>query len=196
MNYVHSGNWIDLPQLELSNAEFKQQDELYSFVFGGKEWCLDVKNVESLELIGLKGIERMIIGDGSFTKHKEGFGYDANYHFCVKGSGSASEVVGDGLMSELKGNDSIRELKGNDSTRELKSNDSTRELKDNNATHELKNNNAIRELRIGRYSFSDCASCEIENCAFTSIAIGNLTEQSYNFYYATLQLSRTQSIAL
>lgn len=178
MNYVHSGNWIDLPQLELSNAEFKQQDELYSFVFGGKEWCLDVKNVESLELIGLKGIERMIIGDGSFTKHKEGFGYDANYHFCVKGSGSASEVVGDGLMSERKGNDSTRELKGNDSTGELK---------DNNATH---------ELRIGRYSFSDCASCEIENCAFTSIAIGNLTEQSYNFYYATLQLSRTQSIAL
>lgn len=169
MNHVHSGNWIDLPQLELSNAEFKQQSQLYSFVFGGKEWCLDVKNVESLELIGLKGIERMIIGDGSFTKHKEGFGYDSKHHFCVKGSGSVSKVVGNGLKSELQSNS-------------LKS--------------ELKDNNATRELRIGRYSFSDCASCEIEKCAFTSIAIGNLTEQSYNFYYATLQLSRTQSTAL
>ena len=121
---------------------------------------MDVKSVESLELIGLKSIKRMIIGDGTFTKHKEGFGYDSKHHFCVKGSGSASEVVRDGLRSELK------------------------------------DNNATRELRIGRYSFSDYASCEIENCAFTSIAIGNLTEQSYNFYYATLQLSRTQSTAL
>lgn len=130
---------------------------------------MDVKSVESLELIGLKSIKRMIIGDGTFTNHKEGFGCDSKHHFCVKGSGSASEVVRDGLRSELQSNG-------------LRS-----ELKDNSATH---------ELSIGRYSFSDYASCEIENCAFTSIAIGNLTEQSYNFYYATLQLSRTQSTAL
>lgn len=169
MNHVHSSNWIDLPQLELSNAEFKQQGELCSFIFGGKEWCIDVKSVQSLELIGLKSIKRMVIGDGSFTNYKEGFGCDSKHHFCVKGSGSASEVVRDGLRSELQSNG-------------LRS--------------ELKDNNATRELRIGRYSFSDYASCEIENCAFTSIAIGNLTEQSYNFYYATLQLSRTQSTAL
>lgn len=130
---------------------------------------MDVKSVQSLELIGLKSIKRMIIGDGTFTNHKEGFGCDSKHHFCVKGSGSASEVVRDGLRSELQSNG-------------LRS--------------ELKDNNATRELRIGRYSFSDYASCEIENCAFTSIAIGNLTEQNYNFYYATLQLSRTQSTAL
>ena len=130
---------------------------------------MDVKSVESLELIGLKSIKRMVIGDGTFTKHKEGFGYDSKHHFCVKGSGSVSELKGNGLVSELQSNG-------------LRS--------------ELKDNNATRELRIGRYSFSDYASCEIENCAFTSIAIGNLTEQSYNFYYATLQLSRTQSTAL
>ena len=178
MNHVHSSNWIDLPQLELSNAEFKQQGELCSFIFGGKEWCMDVKSVESLELIGLKSIKRMIIGDGTFTKHKEGFGYDSKHHFCVKGSGSASEVVRDGLRSELQ-------------SKGLRS-----EVVRDGLRSELKDNNATRELRIGRYSFSDYASCEIENCAFTSIAIGNLTEQSYNFYYATLQLSRTQSTAL
>lgn len=178
MNHVHSSYWIDLPQLELSNAEFKQQGELCSFIFGGKEWCMDVKSVQSLELIGLKSIKRMIIGDGTFTNHKEGFGYDSKHHFCVKGSGSVSEVVRDGSVSELKGNGLVSELQSNG----LRS--------------ELKDNNATRELRIGRYSFSDYASCEIENCAFTSIAIGNLTEQSYNFYYATLQLSRTQSTAL
>ena len=130
---------------------------------------MDVKSVQSLELIGLKSIKRMIIGDGTFTNYKEGFGCDSKHHFCVKGSGSVSDVVRDGLVSELQSNG-------------LRS--------------ELKDNNATRELRIGRYSFSDYASCEIENCAFTSIAIGNLTEQSYNFYYATLQLSRTQSTAL
>lgn len=130
---------------------------------------MDVKSVQSLELIGLKSIKRMIIGDGTFTNHKEGFGCDSKHHFCVKGSGSVSDVVRDGLVSELQSNG-------------LRS--------------ELKDNNATRELSIGRYSFSDYASCEIENCAFTSIAIGNLTEQSYNFYYATLQLSRTQSTAL
>lgn len=178
MNHVHSSNWIDLPQLELSNAEFKQQGELCSFIFGGKEWCMDVKSVQSLELIGLKSIKRMIIGDGTFTNYKEGFGCDSKHHFCVKGSGSVSDVVRDGLVSELKGNGLVSELQSNG----LRS--------------ELKDNNATRELRIGRYSFSDYASCEIENCAFTSIAIGNLTEQSYNFYYATLQLSRTQSTAL
>lgn len=139
---------------------------------------MDVKSVQSLELIGLKSIKRMIIGDGTFTNHKEGFGYDSKHHFCVKGSGSVSEVVRDGSVSELKGNGLVSELQSNG----LRS--------------ELKDNNATRELRIGRYSFSDYASCEIENCAFTSIAIGNLTEQSYNFYYATLQLSRTQSTAL
>ena len=178
MNHVHSSNWIDLPQLELSNAEFKQQGELCSFIFGGKEWCIDVKSVQSLELIGLKSIKRMVIGDGSFTNYKEGFGCDSKHHFCVKGSGSASEVVRDGLRSELQSN-GLRSEVVRDGLRS-----------------ELKDNNATRELRIGRYSFSDYASCEIENCAFTSIAIGNLTEQSYNFYYATLQLSRTQSTAL
>ena len=139
---------------------------------------MDVKSVESLELIGLKSIKRMVIGDDSFTKHKEGFGYDSKHHFCVKGSGSASEVVRDGLVSELQSN-GLRSEVVRDGLRS-----------------ELKDNNATRELRIGRYSFSDYASCEIEKCAFTSIAIGNLTEQSYNFYYATLQLSRTQSTAL
>ena len=139
---------------------------------------MDVKSVESLELIGLKSIKRMIIGDGTFTNHKEGFGCDSKHHFCVKGSGSASEVVRDGLRSELQSN-GLRSEVVRDGLRS-----------------ELKDNNATRELRIGCYSFSDYASCEIENCAFTSIAIGNLTEQSYNFYYATLQLSRTQSTAL
>ena len=139
---------------------------------------MDVKSVESLKLIGLKSIKRMIIGDGTFTNHKEGFGCDSKHHFCVKGSGSASEVVRDGLRSELQSN-GLRSEVVRDGLRS-----------------ELKDNNATRELRIGRYSFSDYASCEIENCAFTSIAIGNLTEQSYNFYYATLQLSRTQSTAL
>ena len=157
---------------------------------------MDVKSVESLELIGLKSIKRMVIGDGTFTKHKEGFGYDSKHHFCVKGSGSASDVVRDGLRSELQSNGLRSEVVRDGLRSELQSNGLVSELQSNGLRSELKDNNATRELRIGRYSFSDYASCEIENCAFTSIAIGNLTEQSYSFYYATLQLSRTQSTAL
>ena len=53
----------------------------------------------------------------------------------------------------------------------------------------LKNCERVRELKIGRYSFSDYSVCEIENVpSLEVIEMGELNEESYNFYYASLEL--------
>ena len=53
----------------------------------------------------------------------------------------------------------------------------------------LKNCKRLRELKIGCGSFSDSAVCEIENLpSLEVIAMGDLNEDSYNFYHASLEL--------
>ena len=53
----------------------------------------------------------------------------------------------------------------------------------------LKNCERLRELKMGRYSFSDCSVCEIENLpSLEVIEMGELNEASYNFSYASLEL--------
>ena len=48
---------------------------------------------------------------------------------------------------------------------------------------------SLKELRIGRYSFSDYATFEIEsNDALEVIAIGDVNEASYNMYFSSLIL--------
>ena len=92
-------------------------------------------NVDQLNLIGLSKLRSVVIGENSFTKKKNGYGYDRNRHFIVR------------------------------------------------------NCSALTELRVGRYSFSDYSSCEIENVdALEVIEIGDLNEKSYNFYSASLEL--------
>ena len=89
-------------------------------------------NVNELKLIGMKGLERVLIGQNSFTKCKNGYGGDIKRHFC------------------------------------------------------LKDCERLRELKIGRYSFSDYSVCEIENVpSLEVIEMGELNEESYNFYYAS-----------
>ena len=45
----------------------------YSFAF-----------VEEVKLIGLNRLERVVIGENSFTKEKGRYGYDSNRHFYLK----------------------------------------------------------------------------------------------------------------
>ena len=53
----------------------------------------------------------------------------------------------------------------------------------------LKNCPKLRSLKMGRYSFSDYSVIEIENVdALEVIEIGDLNEESRNFYYASLEL--------
>ena len=54
----------------------------------------------------------------------------------------------------------------------------------------LKNCPKLKSLKMGRYSFSDYIVIEIENVdALEVIEIGDLNEESNNFYSASLQLS-------
>ena len=54
----------------------------------------------------------------------------------------------------------------------------------------LKNCPKLRSLKMGRYSFSDYTVIEIENVdALEMIEMGDLNEESNNFYSASLQLS-------
>ena len=53
----------------------------------------------------------------------------------------------------------------------------------------LKNCGRLRELKMGRYSFSDYSVCEIENVdSLEVIEMGDLDEDSSNFYHASLEL--------
>ena len=53
----------------------------------------------------------------------------------------------------------------------------------------LKNCERLRELKIGRYSFSGYSVCEIENVpSLEVIEVGDVNEDSGNFFYASLEL--------
>ena len=53
----------------------------------------------------------------------------------------------------------------------------------------VKNCPKLKSLKMGRYSFSDYSVIEIENVdALEVIEIGNVNQDSYNFYSASLEL--------
>ena len=61
---------------------------------------------------------------------------------------------------------------------------------DSNRHFYLKNCPKLKSLKMGRYSFSDYSVIEIENVdALEVIEMGELNEESNNFYSASLQLS-------
>ena len=92
-------------------------------------------NVNEVDLEGLSGLKRVVVGMNSFTLKKNGY--------------------------------------GNDPTRDFS----------------LRNCPALTTLNVGRYSFSDYSVCVIEGVnALEAIAMGDLSERSYNFYAASLEL--------
>ena len=53
----------------------------------------------------------------------------------------------------------------------------------------LKNCPKLKSLKIGEYSFSEYTVIEIENVdALEVIEMGELNKESYNFFYASLEL--------
>ena len=69
-----------------------------------------------------------------------------------------------------------------------KKNDNHRSLNPNRHFY-LKDCERLRELKMGRYSFSGYSVCEIENnVSLEVIEMGELIEDSYNFYWASLEL--------
>ncbi len=99
------------------------------------DYCF--RKTEELKLIGLNGLERVVIGQNSFAKYpySSDDGIDPNRHFY------------------------------------------------------LKNCERLRELKIGHHAFMDYSVCEIENVpSLEVIEMGELNEDSCNFYYASLEL--------
>ena len=95
------------------------------------------KHVKEVVLVGLKQLERVVIGKGCFTEH-------ANNRL------DAIQPYGYFL---------------------------------------LKNCERVRELKIGCYSFSDYSVCKIESVdCLEVIEMGELDEDSCNFYHASLEL--------
>ena len=93
------------------------------------------ENQDVLNLTGLHSLERVMIGENSFTKKKNDYGNNANRKLYVK------------------------------------------------------NCDALKELKIGRYSFSDYSVIEIENVnSLELIEMGEVNTESYNFYFASLEL--------
>ena len=59
----------------------------------------------------------------------------------------------------------------------------------------LKNCERLRELKIGYWSFYDYSVCEIENVpSLEEIEMGDLNEDSYNFFCSSLELKSDCSV--
>ena len=116
--------------------------------------------VNEVKLEGLNKLESVEIGDGCFMYVDE-----------LKLIGlSALESVEIGMNSFTKKKNDYGE--------------------DPNRHFYLKNCPKMKSLKMGRYSFSDYSVCEIENVdALEVIEMGELNEESNNFYSASLQLS-------
>ena len=170
------------------------------------------KYTEELKLIGMKMLESVIVGENCFTKKKSE--NDKNvYGLYVKNCESLRELkIGNHSFEEYSvceiesvvslevievGSDcfsNVSELKligmkglervliGQNSFTKHKNGyggDITRHFY-------LKDCERLRELKIGSYSFSDYSVCAIENVpSLEVIEMGELNEESYNFYYAS-----------
>ena len=117
--------------IQLTTEHFSAFDQLVELIIDDS--CFE--NVKEVKLNGLSTLERLVIGNNSFTRNKNGYGKDSNCRFSLKDCGR------------------------------------------------------LKELKIGRYSFSDYAVCEIENMdSLEVIEIGELNYVSCNFFSASLQI--------
>ena len=165
-----------------------------------------------MKLIGMKMLKKVLIGNNCFTKKKSDNDKNA-YGLYVKSCESLRELkIGNHSFEEYSvceienvGSLELIEV-GNEcfsNVNELKligmkglesvivgENCFTKHKNgyggDINRHFYLKDCELLRELKIGRYSFSDYSVCEIENVpSLEVIEMGELNEESYNFYYAS-----------
>ena len=168
------------------------------------------KNVSELKLFGMKMLKKVLIGNNCFTKKKSD---KESYGLYVKNCESLRELkIGNHSFEEYSvceienvGSLELIEV-GNEcfsNVNELKligmkglervligQNSFTKHKNgyggDINRHFCLKDCERLRELKIGRYSFSDYDVCEIENVpSLEVVEMGELGEESYNFYYAS-----------
>ena len=171
--------------------------------------------VKEVKLIGLGRLERVVIGENSFTKEKSDNDKNASglyvkscellrelkignhsfeeYSACEIENVPSLKVieVGDDCFAnvnevKLVGMDQLeRVVIGKNSFTKNKNSFGN----DPYRHFYLKDCERLRELKMGRYSFSDYSVCEIENDdSLEVIEMGELNEDSWNFRYASLEL--------
>ena len=168
--------------------------------------------VKEVKLIGLGRLERVVIGENSFTKEKSDNDKNASglyvkscellrelkignhsfeeYSACEIENVPSLKVieVGDDCFAnvnevKLVGMDQLeRVVIGKNSFTKNKNSFGN----DPYRHFYLKDCERLRELKMGRYSFSDYSVCEIENVpSLEVIEMGVLNEKSWNFRYAS-----------
>ena len=173
--------------------------------------------VNKVELIGLDRLERVVIGENSFTKEKSDNDTNASglyvkscellrelkignhsfeeYSACEIENVPSLKVieVGDDCFAnvgevKLIGMDQLESVVIGKNGFTREKNSDWPEYNPNRHFY-LKNCERLRELKMGRFSFSDYSVCEIENVpSLEVIKMGDLNEWSVNFLYASLEL--------
>ena len=157
------------------------------------------KNVSELKLIGMKGLERVLIGMNCFTKKKFYYYYENVYGLYVKNCESLRELkIGNHSFEEYSvceienvgslelievGNEcfkNVNELKliGMKLLKKVLIGDNCFTKKGDNDKNVyglyVKNCELLRELKIGNHSFEEYSVCEIESVSSLElIEVGN-----------------------
>ena len=129
-------------------------------------------------------MEVITVGDGMCNEENDRI--DLSKYFNVKNVSIGNECFFHQDVLNLTGLHSLeRVMIGMNSftkNKDSAGNDTNRKLY-------VKNCDALKELKIGRYSFSDYSVIEIENVnSLELIEIGKVNRESYNFFYASLEL--------
>ncbi|KAM7453639.1 hypothetical protein BLSTO_05612 [Blastocystis sp. subtype 1] len=148
------------------------------FDVSGLKWLKSIEigddcfmNVNEVTLIGLKELERVVIGQNSFTKEKNDWGNDPNRHFYLKNCERVRELkMGRYSFSDY----SVCEIE-NVASLEVIEMGELNEWSYNfcYASLELKNIPSLKSLLFGSGAFDECSRAVFENLPeLTSIRLG------------------------
>ena len=162
-NMVFDGEWVNDEQLSKQVVLNEENQFLHNHL---EELTVSDNSCNGpewsvLDLRALIKLKELTVGDWCFKHVKE--------VILVELKQLETVVIGDGSFTEHENN----------------------QLEDGNpyGHFDLKDCERVRELTIGCGSFSDYAVCEIENVdSLEVIEMGDLVEDSCNFYHASLEL--------
>ena len=166
------------------------------------------KNVNELQLNGLSNLKSVVIGSNSFSNKSGSLSVTSCSSLKLLRIGSSSmvdysvlsvdntpslEVIEIGSDAFAKVDELILNGLSNLTSVEIGMNSFTKSkngyLYYSYRHFYLKNCPKLKSLKMDRYSFSDYAVCEIESVdALEVIEMGMVYGESYNFYYASLEL--------
>ncbi|KAK8813703.1 hypothetical protein WA556_000276, partial [Blastocystis sp. ATCC 50177/Nand II] len=129
------------------------------------------ENTEKVELIGMNKLERVVIGENSFTKKKNSYGYNSNRHFIMKNCRRLRELkIGCYSFSDY----TVCEIENVPSLEVIEMGELHKgSFNFYYASLELKNLPSLKSLLFGQVAFHDSSRAVFENLPeLTSIRVG------------------------